>query len=214
MNYITIYFEDKPVYLTDDLNGVKEKREELMADEEVVYMEGTSNFDLQKMPREIRKPHRKRGYIYHDNLQELTTCFFDQFLLVQAAGGVVKNENNDILLILRHGKWDLPKGKLTTEEPPAAGAAREVMEETGLQNLTVGKKLGITFHTYVDAGTLILKETHWFAMTGTVEDALTPQGEESITEVKWVPSKDIIEYFGLTYKTIEDVLKLALETNP
>jgi len=28
-----------------------------------------------------------------------------------AAGGLVTNENNELLMIFRRGKWDLPKGK-------------------------------------------------------------------------------------------------------
>lgn len=214
MNYITVYFEEKPVYLTDDLNGVKMKREELDDEDETVYMEGTSNFDLQKMPREIKKPQYKRGYIYHNNLEELTSCFFEQFLLVHSAGGVVTNEDGDILMIHRKGKWDLPKGKLEQDETPAQGAIREVMEETGLTHLTLGRKIGITFHTYVEAGSLILKETHWFDMKAKAQETLVPQTNESITEAKWVSRADVIQYFPQTYKSIEDVLKLALETIP
>jgi hypothetical protein len=32
--------------------------------------------------------------------------------LIEAAGGLVKNENKDFLFIYRNDKWDLPKGKI------------------------------------------------------------------------------------------------------
>ena len=33
-----------------------------------------------------------------------------------AAGGLVFNDNNELLMIFRRGKWDLPKGKLDEYE--------------------------------------------------------------------------------------------------
>lgn len=210
MSYITIYFEDKPVYLTNDVNNIKLNRGTLKEDEDVVYMEGTSNFDLQKMPKEIQKPQYKRGIIYNDDLESLVQCFFEQFVLVKAAGGLVKNEKGDFLFIFRRGKWDLPKGKLDEGETPETGALREVAEETGLQQLSISSPLAITYHTYLEAGTLILKETHWFEMLAPTEQILIPQQEEEITEVKWIPKTDVLDYYDKCYPAIGDILKLAM----
>jgi hypothetical protein len=46
-------------------------------------------------------------------------CFHDlsqNFNIIEAAGGVVENPNNQVLMIFRLGKWDLPKGKVDTGE--------------------------------------------------------------------------------------------------
>ena len=59
--------------------------------------------------------------------------------IILAGGGVVTNEHGDLLMIFRRGKWDLPKGKLDKGETIEACALREVTEETGVQNLTLGK---------------------------------------------------------------------------
>ncbi len=40
---------------------------------------------------------------------------------------------DEILMIFRRGKWDLPKGKLDKGESLEACALREVEEETGLK---------------------------------------------------------------------------------
>ena len=32
--------------------------------------------------------------------------------IITAAGGLVFNQNDELLMIYRRGKWDLPKGKL------------------------------------------------------------------------------------------------------
>ena len=38
--------------------------------------------------------------------------FCAKYILIQAAGGLVYNSKNQLLMIFRNGKWDLPKGKL------------------------------------------------------------------------------------------------------
>jgi 8-oxo-dGTP pyrophosphatase MutT (NUDIX family) len=53
-------------------------------------------------------------------------------MIIKAGGGIVVNEQNEVLLIYRRGKWDLPKGKLDDGETIEECALREVKEETGL----------------------------------------------------------------------------------
>jgi 8-oxo-dGTP pyrophosphatase MutT (NUDIX family) len=43
-----------------------------------------------------------------------------------AAGGLVLNEDKEILMIFRRGFWDLPKGKLDPDETIEHCALREV----------------------------------------------------------------------------------------
>ena len=65
------------------------------------------------------------------DFKEMKRHFFSFFKVIEAAGGVVMNEKNDILVIFRSGKWDLPKGKIDKNESIRSAALREVMEETG-----------------------------------------------------------------------------------
>ncbi len=112
-------------------------------------------------------------------------------------------------MIFRRGKWDLPKGKLDEGESLAECAKREVKEETGLHQVEVGKPLEITYHTYVQFGKHILKESHWYAMKATGTEKLLPQTEEDITEIKWVQKSDLKNYQSNTFPTILQVLKHA-----
>ncbi|MBK8711560.1 MAG: NUDIX domain-containing protein [Niastella sp.] len=60
--------------------------------------------------------------------------FSRQFTFIEAAGGLVQNEDKEILFIYRSGKWDLPKGKIEKKETPQIAATRKIQEETGLKN--------------------------------------------------------------------------------
>ena len=59
------------------------------------------------------------------------------------AGSVIINHKNEILLIFRKGKWDLPKGKASKKGKLLSVAINESIEETGLKkkNLKLIKPL-------------------------------------------------------------------------
>ena len=125
-----------------------------------------------------------------------------------AGGGVVVNEKNQVLFIYRRKKWDLPKGKLDPGEDIKACAIREVMEETGIRNLTIGNLIIVTTHSYEENGLNLQKETHWFEMKASTVDnsTLTPQLEEDIEKIEWVSLENLEEYLSETYTTIQQVL--------
>lgn len=205
MSYLTIYFGDKPVFLTDEIAA--DKRKILKEDDSTVYMEGISNYDIQSICKEIEKPPFERGIIFHESLKELKDHFFSQFDIIKAGGGIVRNENEDVLLIFRRGKWDLPKGKLDNGETMEQCAVREVKEETGLTEIELGLPVGITYHTYVEKGTRILKESHWYNMKASSTEKLIPQTEEDILEIKWASDEEMEECLKNTYATIKEILK-------
>lgn len=149
----------------------------------------------------------KKVIIYHFNLEYLFNEFCQHFKLIHAAGGKVYNKNGDILFILRHGKWDLPKGKIEIGENLEECAIREVQEECGVENLTIEKKLIETYHVYELKNEKVLKISHWYKMLcSDVNPNLTPQLEESITEVKFLNADEQKEAIKNTYATIIDVL--------
>ncbi len=206
MSYITIYFDDKPVYLCDQLNP---EIDEARHHPDTVFIDELSTAAIKSLLHEINKKQFHAGIILSDNLEKLRKDFFKHFKLIQAAGGLVKNKNGDILLIFRRGKWDLPKGKLDENESIIECAVREVKEETGLTDVKAGKEIGATYHTYVQFGKHILKQSHWFMMVAKKDEPLTPQTEEDITEIKWVKKEDLEKYLNNTFPTIISVLKNA-----
>jgi 8-oxo-dGTP pyrophosphatase MutT (NUDIX family) len=122
------------------------------------------------------------GVFYHPSLDELKKVFFKKFVLVKAAGGLVRNEMNEILMIFRRGKWDLPKGKLDPNESLEDCALREVREETGLENIKLLGPLLITYHTYHEGTRFILKESHWYKMKTKAVNPLHRRQKKTFTK--------------------------------
>lgn len=206
MSYITVYFEDKPVFLCDQLtDDINEYRHH----PDAVFMDEISTPAINSLLHEINKERFHAGIILGKDLAELKKQFFKHFNLIQAAGGLVKNSEDEILLIFRRGKWDLPKGKLDENETLDECAVREVHEETGLNHLEIIRPLPVTYHTYVLYGKHNLKETHWYEMKETSDETLIPQTEEDITEIKWVKKGNLFPYLSNTFPTIISVLKEA-----
>ena len=150
---------------------------------------------------------KESGVIFmSEEVKESWKNFVSRYIVIVAAGGLVKNDKDQYLFIFRLGKWDLPKGKAEYDETPEMTALREVEEECGLKNLKIEKELTKTFHTYREKGKSILKKTHWFEMSIGGEQNLIPQTEEGITEVKWISSDKIkSEVLGNTYASIRGI---------
>ena len=131
------------------------------------------------------------------------------FPIIEAAGGVVRKGENQILFIYRYGKWDLPKGKSETYETPVETAIREVMEETGVNGLEITKELISTYHTYKIEGKRVIKKTRWFEMSFKDDSNILPQEIEKITAVKWLNKSDIPWVMRDSYASVIEVLTNA-----
>jgi len=150
--------------------------------------------------------------LYGEDPDKIWDDFHDSFTNIEAAGGIVKNDENKILFIYRLGKWDLPKGKLEPNESLEHAAVREVEEETGIENLKLQNFIGSTYHTYKERenNAQILKTTFWYLMKSTDSKELIPQTEEGITKVEWKSKDEILsDVLPNTFKNIELILKEA-----
>ena len=130
---------------------------------------------------------------------------------ILAAGGMVLNENNDVLMIFRRGFWDLPKGKLEAGETIEQCALREVKEETGLTEIELIKFITVTEHEYFEKHLKkdVLKETHWFEMKSHSRQQLIPQTEEDIVAIEWVNKNKLPQYLQKSYPNIKQLFKVG-----
>ena len=94
-----------------------------------------SSITLNEILKKVRK--HKKIFLYHPKKSELLKVFKSKIKVIFASGGIVKNDNNQILFIYRRGKWDLPKGKAEKGESIRETAVREVIEETGIEKLKI-----------------------------------------------------------------------------
>ncbi len=158
--------------------------------------------------RNLSKTKKLTNYIFiAKDVEHYFEQFKSHFKIIEAAGGLVKNEKDEYLFIFRNGKWDLPKGKREKGEVIKTCAKREVKEECGVKKLTEVKKLITTYHTYFLEEKPVLKPTHWFKMQCNDDSKLIPQLEEGITKVKWVRKDKLASILKNTYPSIQEVIK-------
>ena len=157
----------------------------------------------------VETPESKNLFVVHEDVEAVFKKFSKHYKIIEAAGGLVKNKNNEVLFIFRRNKWDLPKGKIEKNETQEIGAIREVEEECGIHNLVITKLLEITYHTYNLNSKDILKRTFWYEMTYTGNENPIPQFEEDITEAKWLKKSDLPEVLKNTFLSIIEVMKKA-----
>ena len=163
--------------------------------------------DLKSFVKRWLKLSECRDVMVHGyNLAELIEDFKSMFIFLEAAGGVVRNNDDKVLFIRRWDMWDLPKGKMEKGETPEQTALREVKEETGIKALNITGKLAESYHIYYDEPPYYLKRSHWFAMETNKTETLTPQLEEDITEVVWMDKQACNKAFSETYRTLREVL--------
>ena len=149
--------------------------------------------------------------VYINNKPKIITDNWEDFCsnyeLINAAGGVVYNSKNQLLMIFRNNKWDLPKGKIIPGEDINDCALREVNEECGINNLQIISQSRCTYHTYKSNSKYILKCTHWFDMYSSSSEELIPQFSEGIIKAVWVDKSNIFDKIKGSYGNIIDLLK-------
>ena len=170
-----------------------------------------SSITLNEILKKVRK--NKKIFLYHPKKSELLKVFKSKIKVIFASGGIVKNDNNQILFIYRRGKWDLPKGKAEKGESIRETAVREVIEETGIEKLKIDKYFSNTFHIVRNNKKYFLKETSWFLMSSNFKGKLKPQLNEGIKSVKWKTFDDAKKIKKKTYGNISIILTDFLKQN-
>jgi 8-oxo-dGTP pyrophosphatase MutT (NUDIX family) len=194
-----VFINDKPFVLTDRMDF------ELIGDKSLYLT--YSDFEEIHFLLELlqNSKHLSSVILYHSDLEMLWADFRAHYREIEAGGGLVLNDAEELILIHRLGKWDLPKGKLEEGETPAQGAFREVREEVGLEDLHLDAHFMNTYHTYEQGGYRILKTTYWYIMKSEQKD-LIPEVGEHISQAVWKPLVEIDVDSMDTYANIRVLL--------
>ncbi len=195
------FINDKPLVITSS--------EDIAARfQHLPVVQYQSDLNLMDMVRKTEEATHNGLLILSEDPAGLLLLFKANFTTISAGGGIVFNQNGELLIMKRLGKWDLPKGKIDPGETISEGAIREVEEECGIDQLRIEKFLTISYHTYKLQGHRFLKATHWYKMNTAFMGKLTPQAEESITEVKWVNLNEMDIQELDTYESIREILMM------
>jgi ADP-ribose pyrophosphatase YjhB (NUDIX family) len=133
--------------------------------------------------------------------------FRSLFSYIKAAGGLVKNEQDELLMIYRNGHWDLPKGKMEKGEIPDGTAVREVEEECGVKKLKILRYLASSYHIFFQNNKECMKRTYWFEMTCKDSAKPIPQSSEGITEAKWMSKEEVKKIMNKIYPSLREILE-------
>jgi len=144
-------------------------------------------------------------HVICENPEETLTLFFENYQKIEAAGGIVKRKEK-YLFIKRNGLWDIPKGKLESNESPEICATREIEEECGITNFKLKNHILTTYHTYEFKGLPTLKKTYWYGFEYDGPKKGLPQLEEGITKIAWKKKEDMNKVLENTYASIADVI--------
>jgi 8-oxo-dGTP pyrophosphatase MutT (NUDIX family) len=129
-----------------------------------------------------------------------------------SAGGVVVRvtDGRPLFLLIRdsYGHWGFPKGHLERGERADTAALREVMEETGLREVSVVGAVATIEWYFRFRGTLIHKNCQFFLME-TSAAATKPQRSEGITACKWSTIDDALGL--IEHENARSVLERANE---
>lgn len=191
-----VFINDRPIILIDsffeesDLNTLHYKN--------IIILE-----IIQKL-----KEGKVKGFILVcESLEESWIDFKSNFKFISAAGGLVLNTQKEFLFIFRNGKWDLPKGRIEKGEQIKETALREVEEECGISQLTLGEFLITTYHIFFHNNQSKLKETHWFKMETKSNEVLIPQQEEGISIAMFKNKKEALKALQNSYANIHLVFR-------
>ncbi|MCB9203262.1 MAG: NUDIX domain-containing protein [Flavobacteriales bacterium] len=171
---------------------------------ENIYYNSDSILDLLLILIDGINPETKIN-LYSENVELLWEKFCSKFNIIYAAGGVVKNKDNQILFIHRLGKWDLPKGKVEKGEEYESAGIREVEEECGITNVEILNFRKNTYHLYFQNNVYNLKITYWYDMIYDGNEKLIPQIEENIDKVEWKDETESQKAINQSYSNIKEL---------
>jgi len=207
-----IYINEKPLILADSIS-VRDSWYTQKRTIVVQYLNKTKQI-LQYMDMLSKSKKIDTVILHHADKKALRADFLSLVNIVEAGGGLVFNDKKQLLAIFRRGNWDLPKGKIEKKEHKRLGALREVMEETGVENVQIVKKVGKTYHIFSNkTSKRSLKLTHWYEMSTRHKGKLIPQLEEDIEKAEWVDPKKFVKNYSPMFNNISDIVETYFKKN-
>lgn len=187
-----VFVNDKPLFLTNKV--------EKETDFQMFLLESV---DIEQLIIKMFNNQVDKTFLYYPDEKAILKKLKEKIPVAKAGGGLVYNDNGEVLFIFRNGKWDLPKGGTEKGEDMEETAMREVEEETGVKKLKIVRKLQKTYHVFKRNGQYKLKVTTWYEMKTSYKGKLQGQLEEGIEKVAWLKPHEIKEALTNSYENIK-----------
>ncbi len=200
MKSIIIYHNNRKIILWERTAELEDQIENLKIEEPFIHKCNDRMSNI--LDTFFEREGIKEISFEHYDFEKLFNDFKSHFKYIEAAGGLVRNTNNELLVIQRLGLPDLPKGKVDPGESPKEAAIREVTEECGINDLKIIGKAESSYHIYFLNEKRVLKKTHWFHMKYSGNEKLIPQKKEAITDAEWCKKKKLLKYENVTYESL------------
>jgi len=197
MQIYKVFKDNTAFFITNSYNSINNSKD-------IIISLNKANEIIELIIKESRDNNDKTVVVICNNIDETINKLEKYYKPKIAAGGWVYNDNNQLLFIKRWDIWDIPKGHLEKGESMEECAIREVEEETGINNLKIVDKLGISRHIFSRNGKEKLKVTHWYKMKTSYKGEFKPQLEEDIEEVRWVENSNIEDYLDNSWKSLKE----------
>jgi len=134
-----------------------------------------------------------------------------------SAGGIVvkKGPQGFVFALMKdsYDKWSFPKGRVEKGEELADAAARETMEELGLERIHLVEYLGKIDIWFKDRfekkGALVHKDIHYFLFEAPEDAEIHPVPSEHTYETRWVLASEVLDQSS--YRDVWPIIHLALE---
>ncbi len=159
----------------------------------------------------MKRPKPFKGF---KNLVNKRRPAINEVVREPTAGGVVfrrnpKTKKLEILLIQdAKNRWTIPKGHIEDGETAKETAAREIGEETGLQEVKILNWLGKINFRYRRSSSLVLMTTEIFLVQALGDtDDIKP--EEWMNGIKWFDTNEALD--KIAYDDISKLILLGLK---
>lgn len=189
-----VFVNDRPIIFTSSLTK-----------EEDYPLLNVKNITINNVIKQVKTGKLKGVLLYSDNLQNYWEFFCEKYNVIEAGGGLVVNEEEELLFIYRGNKWDLPKGRIEKGEQIEETAIREVEEECGITEVYIKQFLVHTYHFYIEEGKMRLKKIHWYLMYTKYNGVLKPLKSEGIKKAMFVNEEELSTILQNTYTNVKTV---------
>jgi 8-oxo-dGTP diphosphatase len=160
----------------------------------------------------MKSPKPLRGF--NKYIRRNRTHDIQEIIRETTAGGIIYRINDEtkqlqfLMVQDARDRWTIPKGHVEKGENTKQTALREIIEETGLQDIEIKSWLGKNNFRFRRQNSLVLMVTHiYLAEARSKTDNLIM--EDWMNGIKWFPAEEAVK--KIAYENVSILMELAIK---